>query len=331
MELVFAGWILPILQNYISEIVLDGNEGLLKKWKHKKFLKRLNKEIIDFCNRNECLYIDSGAFEYFVRETDFLKKIVDRAVSVEIKESDKAFWSAWTKKARDIANAEGVAFSNNEEHIVKELCVLIDNHVRSYYNNKLSEEQKVIVANHLRAFAKINETLIDLKDGINEENKNQTEVLLNAIKGINVIGNSEAELLSKILIANIWEGRIKEFEELASVVKDKSSDLKNLYECINNIFITNTGFKATDNLEKIENSTIRDNVIRAIAPILFLNHISIVKLSDFVTGSSLKTIVSSMESGDWGQVFTKSVTEKSGVEVHNFELIRSYYMRRRGL
>ena len=71
MELVFAGWILPILQNYISEIVLDGNEGLLKKWKHKKFLKRLNKEIIDFCNRNECLYIDSGAFEYFVRETDF--------------------------------------------------------------------------------------------------------------------------------------------------------------------------------------------------------------------------------------------------------------------
>lgn len=33
MELVVAGWILPILQNYISEIVLDGKEGLLKKWK----------------------------------------------------------------------------------------------------------------------------------------------------------------------------------------------------------------------------------------------------------------------------------------------------------
>lgn len=28
MELVVAGWILPILQNYISEIVLDGKEGL---------------------------------------------------------------------------------------------------------------------------------------------------------------------------------------------------------------------------------------------------------------------------------------------------------------
>ena len=56
MELVVAGWILPILQNYISELVLDGKEGLLKKWKHKRFLKMLDEAIIDFCNRNECYW-----------------------------------------------------------------------------------------------------------------------------------------------------------------------------------------------------------------------------------------------------------------------------------
>ena len=78
----------PILQNYISEIVLDGKEGIITKWKHKQFLKNLNTAIVDFCNRNECLYIDSGAFEYFIRSTDFLKKIVERAVSTKIEESD---------------------------------------------------------------------------------------------------------------------------------------------------------------------------------------------------------------------------------------------------
>lgn len=42
MKLVVAGWILPILQNYISEIVLDGKEGIITKWKHKQFLKNLS-------------------------------------------------------------------------------------------------------------------------------------------------------------------------------------------------------------------------------------------------------------------------------------------------
>ena len=320
MESTVAVWILTILQNYISEIVLDGSKGFINKCKHKKFLKNLDKAIIDFFKKNECPYINSGAFDYFVRSTDFLNKIVDRAVLLKIDESDKTFLSTWIKKARDIANAEEVSFSIKEERIVKDLCILIDNQVRSYYNNKLSMEQKVIVANNLRAIAKINETLIDVKDGIKKDNRNQTEVLLDAINDINTIGESKAELLSQILIADIWEGRIKEFEELAFVVKDKSYDLKNLYDCINNTIISNEEYKVFDSIKKIVNSTIRDNVIRAIAPILFFNHTTIERLSDYSTGSSLKIIVSSIESGDWGQVFKKSITKKSGVEVHNFEL-----------
>lgn len=320
MKLVVAGWILPILQNYISEIVLDGKEGIITKWKHKQFLKNLNTAIVDFCNRNECLYIDSGAFEYFIRSTDFLKKIVERAVSTKIEESDKVFFTSWIEKAREIANAEAISFSPNEERLIRDLCNIIENQVRAYYNQKLSVEQKVIVAKHLREFAEMKETIVDGKNEIKKDNKTQTEIILNAIKDASVIGESKAELLSEILITSIWEGRIKEFENLASVVIDKSTDLKNLYECIKNTFIVDTNIDLTDSLGKITNTTIRDNVIRAVAPIRLLNHKTAERLSDYATSSSLKTIIDSIETGDWGKVFTQSISKKSGVEVHNFEL-----------
>lgn len=316
MELIVAGWILPILQNYISEIVLDGKEGLLKKWKHKQFLNKLNQAIIDFCNRNECYYIDSSAFEYFVRSTDFLNKIVERAVSAKIVESDKEFYKFWIKRAREIANAEEISFSNKEERIVKDLCRVIDEQVKTYYSQKLSVEQRAIVATHLREFAKLNEKL----EGIKDQGQAQSQEILKAINGLDTIGDSKAELLSSILITNIWEGRIREFEDLASVIRDKSSDLKNLYECIKNTFVIDADFIMADGLEKIKNTTIRDNAIRAIIPIIFYNHKTIEKLSDLATGSSLKTIVNSIESGELSRVFTESISSSSGVEVHNFEL-----------
>lgn len=320
MELVVAGWILPILQNYISELVLDGKEGLLKKWKHKRFLKMLDEAIIDFCNRNECYYLDSGAFEYFVSSTDFLKKIVERAVSTKIDESDKVFFVSWIEKAKEIAEAEAVSFSPNEERLIKNLCDIINNQVKDYYNQKLSVEQKIIVARHLRELAEIKETIVDVKNDVKKDYKSQTGMILNAIKDASVIGESKAELLSEILIADIWEGRIKEFEDLASVVKDRSSDLNNLYECINNTFIVGSNSDMTGSLGKIKNTTIRDNVIRAVAPIILLNHETVEKLSDYATISSLKTIIDSIETEDFGKVFTQSISKKSGVEVHNFKL-----------
>ena len=138
MELVVVGWILPILQNYISEIVLDGKEGLLKKWKHKRFLKKLDRAIIDFCDRNECCYLDSGAFEYFVRSTDFLKKIVERAVSTKIEESDKVFFTSWIEKAREIANAEAISFSPNLIDVDQRAQILFEQTVKS-----LTEQERV--------------------------------------------------------------------------------------------------------------------------------------------------------------------------------------------
>lgn len=51
MGSIVAGWIVSILQNYISELVLDGKEGVIKKWKHNRFLKKLNQVIIDFCSK----------------------------------------------------------------------------------------------------------------------------------------------------------------------------------------------------------------------------------------------------------------------------------------
>lgn len=316
MGSIVAGWIVSILQNYISELVLDGKEGVIKKWKHNRFLKKLNQVIIDFCSKNECYYLDSSAFEYFIRSTDFLNKIVERAVVVRVDESDIVFRDSWIRKAREIANKEGIAFSTKEEGIIKDLWNIIDEEVKKYYNQKLSIEQRRVTAIHLRDIAELKEQL----EGIKNQSQAQSQEVLKVINNLDTIGESNAELLSNILIADIWEGRIKEFEDLALAIKDKSSDLKKLYDCIRNTFIIDADYKILDTLEKIENITIRDNAIRAMMPIVFYKNKTVEKLSRLVTGGSLKTIVNSIESGDFSCIFTDSISNSSGLEIHNFEL-----------
>ena len=96
------------------------------------------------------------------------------------------------------------------------------------------------------------------------------------------------------------------------MVIDKSTDLKNLYECIKNTFIVDTNIDLTDSLGKITNTTIRDNVIRAVAPIRLLNHKTAERLSDYATSSSLKTIIDSIETGDWAKYLLSPYLRSQG-------------------
>ena len=316
MGKVAAEWIIAILQNYISEILLDGKENFFQKRKYKKFLKELDNQIIDFCSKNECVYIDSSAFEYFIRSTDFLNKVVERAVSVKIDKSDKEFYKDWIKKAREIAVAENIPFSKSDERLIKDLCHLINEKVTAFYARKLSVQQKAIVAANLKEFAKLHDTIQEIKDGNNIQN----QAILKAIGEINSIGDSKAELLAGVLASNIWEGRIKEFETLSIVIKEKSDDLKYLIACLDGIYLKGGDIGVTEDLKRISNSTIRDIAIRTMLPMFFYTKRDIKELGSLVTGSALKEIVNSVVSGDLNSIFTENISINEGIEVHNFEL-----------
>ena len=74
----------------------------LDKYKYKRFIKSLKEKIEAFCDRNECVYLNSGAFQYFLTSSGVIQKTIERAISVN-KTRSKDFYNQILKEARNIA------------------------------------------------------------------------------------------------------------------------------------------------------------------------------------------------------------------------------------
>lgn len=59
-----------LLLSMLENIIYDITGSVIKKWTDRcrwnRFLKMLRKDISKFCEKNESIYINSGAFEYFI-------------------------------------------------------------------------------------------------------------------------------------------------------------------------------------------------------------------------------------------------------------------------
>lgn len=66
-----------VLAALLENLIYDITGSAIKNWfdRHRlnKFLRTLKTDVCKFCCDNESIYIDSSAFEFFVRSTDFLK------------------------------------------------------------------------------------------------------------------------------------------------------------------------------------------------------------------------------------------------------------------
>ena len=201
-----------LLLSMLENIIYDITGSVIKKWTDRcrwnRFLKMLRKDISKFCEKNESIYINSGAFEYFIRNTDFLKRVIERSVATKLEKSNKAFLQDETRKAREIAVAEGITFANSEESVIEGLYHLIMDKVGTYYRNSLSVEQRRMVSICL-------DQLTELKEAVNanhKENRKDIIEILNTVKVAGKLNNMEASLIADLLSKELYEGRLQEFD-----------------------------------------------------------------------------------------------------------------------
>ncbi|BDZ76119.1 hypothetical protein [Claveliimonas bilis] len=305
-----------MLENLIYDITTSAIKKRLDRYRLKRFIKMLRKDISAFCEKNESIYIDSSAFDYFIRNTDFLNKVIERSIATKLEKGNKEFLRDEIKKAREIAVAEGVTFANSEERVIKDLYHLIMDRVGTYYRNSLSVEQRHMVSICMNQFAELEEAV----NANHKEDCKEHREILNAIKEGGKLSNTKAALIADLLSKELYEGRIQEFDDLAIAVKDKSDDLSVFYDCLSQILRSERCADAVKRIADISDVRIRDNAVRTVLPLLLFRDEAIDGLMEAITVESLRNIVDSLISGNNERIFSEEITLDGGLEIHNFTL-----------
>lgn len=320
MEISIAGWIMTIAEGFVSEVVLSEKDGWIRKIKYKRFIKALKSAIMDFCARNECVYLNSSAFEYFIRHSRFVEKTIERALSVKIDVSNKNFQKQMLKEAREIASAEDVAFSHSEERIIKDLYKVIADRVSRYYNNMLSTEQKRMVSITL---SEIKDFRSDFKEAMSKENALLTNIH-STVNSLKKIGDAKAEPVIEMLARMVWDGRFEEIDKWLPIIQGKSDDLEYAVNVFEAVFSDGRHQEFCSTLRAIESPRIRDIVIRNILPILVFRNENVHIYEDLASSKVLREIITFTVDSDYSVLFGEKIDNDCGVEVHSFELSRKY-------
>ena len=84
-----AEMLAAMLENLIYDITGSAIKKWLDRFRLNSFLKALRKDVSKFCKENECMYINSSAFDYFIRSTDFLKRAIKSFSEMRLKEQER--------------------------------------------------------------------------------------------------------------------------------------------------------------------------------------------------------------------------------------------------
>ena len=311
-----AEMLAAMLENLIYDITGSAIKKWLDRFRLNSFLKALRKDVSKFCKENECMYINSSAFDYFIRSTDFLKRVIERSIATKLEKSNKEFLRDEIKRAREIAVAEEITFTISEERVIKDLYHLITDRVGTYYRNRLSVEQRHEVSLCL-------DQLTELKEAVNANRKENCKDhidILNAIKEDGKLNNSKAAIIADLLSEELREGRIREFDSLATAVKDKSDDILLFYDCLSQILRSEVCQDAVNRIADISDVRIRDCAIRTALPILLFRNELIDSLIKSSTVESLRDIIDGLISNNNEVIFSEEITFDGGLEIHYFTL-----------
>ena len=157
-------WLSALVQNFIWEISIDVKRNFTIKRKYKKFFKEIDTGIQEFYKNNECIYLNSSAFQYFIEHHNFVKKIIARATTTEISKSDNEFLQNNIKIAKSIAEREELKFGYNEEQIIKDLFKLINEKTSKFLLRMLSTEQRTIITKTLNSIVGLEEIVNDFRN-----------------------------------------------------------------------------------------------------------------------------------------------------------------------
>ena len=320
MEISIVNWIITAAEGFISEIILSEKDSWIKKYRYHKFIKLLKREIADFCERNESIYLNSSSFECFIRQSRFIEKTIERSLSVKIDMSARDFQKQMIKEARGIAVAEDVSFFHSEERIIKDLYKVISDRVSNYYNNMLSTEQKRIVS---IALSEIKKFQNEFKDVTSEQMETLADIK-STVDSLKKLGDSKAEPIIMMLGRMAWKGRFEEIDKWLPIIQGKSDDLEYAVKIFKDIFNDRRQQENIINIQAIESPCIRDIVIRNILPILVFRSDNVQMLKDLASSKALREIISFVEESDYSTLFGEKVENDCGVEVHSFAVSKKY-------
>ena len=314
-----AGFVFSIIQNFVYEIMNSKLYRFLDKYKYKRFIKSLKEKIEAFCDRNECVYLNSGAFQYFLTSSGVIQKTIERAISVN-KTRSKDFYNQILKEARNIAKEEEVAFSHSEEMIIKDLCRLIYDEVSNYYNTNLTDGQRRAVS---MLASEIMELRNDAKNYSNESKEAHSKIL-DTLKDMRILGDSKAEAIVSILAKMAWQGCFDDIETWLPVIQGKSDDLENAVKVFNYVFKGNVNGDLVSIVKTINSTVVRDIVIKNIIPMLCYKKENISAYEMQVSSVTLKDIILELSNDNYELLFGEKVENCSGMELHSFEFNKKY-------
>ena len=308
--------IVTVFESFASETVLSAKTNIIQKWRYKKFIQKLEQAINEFCKAHECIYLDSSSFEYFIRNTHFVEKVVGRCISTKIDQSKKDFLRDQVKEARNIAERENVYFSHDEENLIKDLYKLIEENTTLFYDSLLSDSQKRIVALFLRGNEETNELVVEG----NKVNRENFECLQKRLIETTTISAYKAEPIARLISRKIWTGELQDIEEMMPLIYGKSDDLECYVALLRSYFQNATPKVSLQNLQDIKDNQIRDIAVRTMLPILAYSKEDITGIEKFTTSKTLKEITKAVADRDYSKIVEEKIEYDNGTELHNLTL-----------
>lgn len=145
MEIFVVDWLVVFIQDFLCDILGEYRKNFFMRLKLKKFQKELNEDIRKFCEKNECVYLNSSAFQFFIKHFNFVEELIARITATKISKSNKEFLRDSVNNARSIAEQEEMAFGHSEERLIKDLYRMINEKVTIFFSKMLSTEQRIAV------------------------------------------------------------------------------------------------------------------------------------------------------------------------------------------
>lgn len=303
-----------MFENFFYDATAGACIKLCEKRQQKKFIKKMNSEIENFCKLNECLYINSDEFVRFIKCYKPLERIMENSIALGDAVSIEAIINILITEAKCSAEKEGKILAHDDIRIIKDLCKMIDKNISYYFNEKITSEQRYAITETIKATGQFKDEL----ENINENIDSVKKIINNSME----LSDYKAESIVTLICEKMWTGQYSEIEELIDIVMQKSHDVELAIQVMKAQMFN--GKKSLDyqirDLSQIKNIVIRDCVIRNIIPLLYYRNIKVDKLVDLVTSETLKKLLKSIGQEDYSFLFPRKIEDENGIETHIYTL-----------
>lgn len=309
-------FILSLLNSFIYDATTGACVNWFGCWKKKRFEKKLQTEVKDFCKKNENTYIGSEDFQIFLKYHRPLERIMQNAIAGEnSNEREQLFDNLLAEAVKSASDIERI-LSIDDKRMLRSLYSLVDENIRQYYRKMLSEQQRYIVSCNTKTSQSLRNHIDKVAQGQIEELK----VIKSMIAECEQLSDYKAKSIANLISKKMWEGDFEELEQIAPVIKDRSRDLSYMLESIELVyFVKNTDLETLKHqISMINNPEVRNCAIKSILPILYFRNQSVGWLKNYALGKNLKNIILAIEENDFSFIFTEKIEEINRIEMYKF-------------